>query len=327
MPLSREVHLIARPAGLPRPDQFALVETRVNDAADGQVMVRNLYMSVDPVMRSQLNAMTPLNEAMRGAAIGVVVQSRSPDFSVGDLVSHYLGFREYFLSDGEGLIRVRELPGLPITTHLHALGMTGFTAYGGMLHIGAVKAGEQVFVSAAAGAVGSVAAQIARLKGCHVIGSVGSAEKARWLKSVAGLDAVINYRDAPIAEALPAAASKGLDVYFDNVGGEHLDAALGCMNTLGRIPVCGMISGYNDPSVAVRRLSTIVYRRVMLRGFSLMDFIDQREAFERDMTGWLRDGRVRVEETVLDGIETAPTALIGLFQGVNLGKMLVRLGT
>lgn len=325
MPVSREVHLIERPSGMPRPDQFALVETRVSDAADGQVLVRNLYMSVDPVMRSQLNGMTPLNEAMRGAALGIVVQSRSTNFAVGDLVSHYLGFREYFLSDGDGLTPITALPGLPLTSHLHALGMTGFTAYGGLLSIGKAKAGEQVFVSAAAGAVGSVAAQIAKLKNCRVIGSAGSAEKAEWLRSVAGLDAVINYRDTPIGEALPAAAPDGLDVYFDNVGGEHLDAALACMNTLGRIPVCGMISGYNDPTVAVRRLSTIVYRRVMLRGFSLMDFLDLREDFERDMTNWLREGSVRVEETVLDGIENAAPALIGLFQGKNLGKMLVRL--
>ncbi len=326
MPVSRELHLVARPTGLPREDEFSVVEVAVGDAADGEVLVQNLYMSVDPVMRFQLNGMAPLNETLRGAAIGRIVQSRSRAFAVGDLVSHYLGFREYFRSDGEGLSRVSTPAGLPVTVHLNALGMTGFTAYGGLLRIGQLKAGEQVFVSAAAGAVGSIASQVARLKGCRVIGSTGSAEKAAWLRDVARLDAVINYRDTPIGAAVREAAPDGLDVYFDNVGGDHLEAALACMNLLGRIPVCGMISGYNGADTAIRSLSTIVQRRVMLRGFNLMDFQDLRETFERDMTGWLREGDIRSEETVLQGIEQAPAALIGLFEGRNLGKMLVRLG-
>jgi NADPH-dependent curcumin reductase CurA len=326
MPVSREIHLVARPTGLPREDQFTVVEVAVGDAADGEVLVQNLYMSVDPVMRFQLNGMAPLNETLRGAAIGRIVQSKSPAFAVGDIVSHYLGFREYFRSDGEGLTRVSTPEGLPLTVHLNALGMTGFTAYGGLLRIGQLKPGEQVFVSAAAGAVGSVASQVARLKGCRVIGSTGSPEKAAWLRDVARLDAAINYRETRIGEAVRDAAPEGLDVYFDNVGGDHLEAALACMNLLGRIPVCGMISGYNGADVAVRTLSAIVQRRVMLRGFNLMDFQDLREPFEREMTGWLRSGDLRSEETVLQGIGQAPAALIGLFEGRNLGKMLVRLG-
>jgi hypothetical protein len=203
--------------------------------------------------------------------------------------------------------------------------MTGFTAYGGLLDIGKLKDGEQVFVSTAAGAVGSVAAQIAKIKGCYVVGSTGAADKADWLADEVGLDAVINYKETPIREALEAATPKGLDVYFDNVGGDHLEAALRRMNTLGRIPVCGFISGYNSGRSAVSNLSNIIYSRVMLRGFVGTDFMHLYGDFQRDMAGWLKEGKVKYQETVLDGIANAPTALIGLMQGINTGKMLVKL--
>jgi len=327
MPKSREIHLVARPSGMPTQDQFALVETNVPDAADGEVLVENLYMSVDPAMRPRLTAGQDLNVAMMGGALGRVVQSKNPDFAVGDLVSNRLGFREFFTSDGKGLTKLNADPDLPVTAHMHALGMTGFTAYGGLLHIGALKDGEQVFVSTAAGAVGSVAAQIAKIKGCYVVGSTGSADKAAWLKDEVGLDAVINYKETPIRKALEDATPKGIDVYFDNVGGDHLEAALRRINTLGRIPVCGFISGYNSGHSSVSNLSNIIYSRVMLRGFVGTDFMHLYADFQRDMAGWLKDGKVKYQETILDGIANAPAALIGLLEGKNSGKMLVKLAS
>ncbi|CAN5772218.1 NADP-dependent oxidoreductase [soil metagenome] len=325
MPVSREVHLIERPKAMPTEDQFQIVETNVPDAADGEVLVQNLYMSVDPAMRPRLTAGQDLGVAMMGGALGRVVQSKNADYAVGDLVSNRLGFREYFTSDGRGLTKLTPDPDLSLTTHMHAMGMTGFTAYGGLLHIGALKEGEQVFVSTAGGAVGSIAAQIAKIKNCYVVGSTGTAEKAAWLKDEVGLDAVINYKDAPIRTQLEAATPKGIDVYFDNVGGDHLEAALRRMNTLGRIPVCGFISGYNSGHSNVSNLSNIIYSRVMLRGFVGTDFMHMYGDFQRDMAGWLKRGQVKYQETVLDGINNAPKALIGLLNGLNAGKMLVKL--
>ncbi|HEV2532389.1 NADP-dependent oxidoreductase [Phenylobacterium sp.] len=325
MPKSREIHLVQRPSGAPSPADFALVDRDVADAADGEVLVENLYMSVDPAMRPRLTAGQALNEAMMGGALGRVVQSRHGDFKVGDLVTNRLGFREFFTSDGKGLTKLEPDPDLPLTVHMHVLGMTGFTAYGGLLHIGQLKDGEQVFVSTAAGAVGSVAAQIAKLKGCYVVGSTGADDKARWLKDEVGLDAVINYKKEPIRQALEAATPKGVDVYFDNVGGDHLEAALRRMNTLGRIPVCGFISGYNSGHSVVSNLSNIIYSRVTLRGFVGTDFMHAYPDFQRDMRGWLKAGRIKYQETVRDGIAAAPDALIGLMAGQNTGKMLVKL--
>ncbi|WP_411288871.1 NADP-dependent oxidoreductase [Phenylobacterium sp.] len=327
MPKSREIHLTRRPAGMPQESDFTLVERDVADAGDGEVLVQNLYMSVDPAMRPRLTAGQALDEAMMGGALGRVVQSKHEGFAVGDLVTNRLGFREYFTSDGKGLTKLTPDPDLPLTVHMHALGMTGFTAYGGLLHIGALKDGEQVFVSTAGGAVGSVAAQIAKIKDCYVVGSTGSDEKARWLSDEVGLDAVINYKTQPIRGALEAATPKGLDVYFDNVGGDHLEAALRRMNTLGRIPVCGFISGYNSGRSAVSNLSNIIYSRVMLRGFVGTDFMHMYGDFQRDMAGWLKDGRVKYQETIREGISQAPQALIGLMHGDNAGKMLVRVSS
>ena len=325
MPKSREIHLVARPNGMPAQGDFALIETQVPDAADGEVLVENLYMSVDPAMRPRLTAGQDLNVAMMGGALGRVVQSKNPDFAVGDLVSNRNGFREFFTSDGKGLTKLAADPDLPVTVHMHALGMTGFTAYGGLLHIGQLKDGEQVFVSTAAGAVGSVAAQIAKIKGCYVVGSTGAADKAAWLKDEVGLDAVINYKETPIRKALEEATPKGIDVYFDNVGGDHLEAALRRINTLGRIPVCGFISGYNSGHSSVSNLSNIIYSRVMLRGFVGTDFLHLHGQFLSDMSGWLKEGKVKYQETILDGIANAPSALIGLMEGKNSGKMLVKL--
>ena len=325
MPKSREIHLVARPNGMPAQGDFALIETQVPDAADGEVLVENLYMSVDPAMRPRLTAGQDLNVAMMGGALGRVVQSKNPDFAVGDLVSNRNGFREFFTSDGKGLTKLAADPDLPVTVHMHALGMTGFTAYGGLLHIGALKDGEQVFVSTAAGAVGSVAAQIAKIKGCYVVGSTGSDDKAAWLRVELKLDAVINYKTQPLAETLAEATPNGLDVYFENVGGAHLDAALPRMNVRGRIPVCGMISTYNGGGEGVKNLFSLIYGRIRMEGFVASDFTHLNAAFLADMTGWLKDGAIKYQETILDGFERAPEGLIGLFAGQNAGKMLIHI--
>jgi NADPH-dependent curcumin reductase CurA len=324
---SREIHLVRRPEGALQPTDFAQVTTEVADPGEGEVLVRNLMMSVDPALRPRMSVGQALDEAITGSAVGRVERSRNPAFKEGDLVSNRFGFREAFVSDGKGLAPLKPEPGLPIEAYMNALGGPGFTAYGGLLAIGQLKDGEQVFVSTAAGAVGAIAAQIAKIKGCYVVGSTGSDEKVRWLKEEAGLDGAFNYKTGPIRPQLKALTPKGIDVYFDNVGGETLDAALAGMNLLGRVAVCGMISGYNEAGTRtnVRNLSNIIYGRITLRGFTAADFMDLRPQFLADMAGWLREGRIKTHETIYQGIDQAPAAMIDLMKGVNLGKMLVRL--
>jgi NADPH-dependent curcumin reductase CurA len=324
---SKEVHLLERPQGLPLPAQFGIVETDVAEPAAGELLVENVFMSVDPAMRPRLAAQTALNEAMGGGAIGRVLKSRHAAYQEGDYVESMQGFRQYFLSRGKGLSKL-EPDGMPLIAYMSVLGLTGLTAYGGLLVTAALKDGESVFVSAAAGAVGSVASQIAKIKGCHVIGSAGSDEKCRWLKEELGLDAAINYKTQELRPALKAAAPRGIDVYFDNVGGEHLNAALPRMNPLGRIAVCGMISAYNNfgaISEPVTTLSNMIYNRLTMKGFVFYEFEPMRAQFLADMKRWLKEGRLHYRTTVLQGIEQAPTALIGLFSGANTGKMVVQL--
>ena len=321
---SREVHLIKRPEGMPTEAEFSVVERDVPDAGEGQILVQNLYMSVDPAMRPRLTNGQALDEPMGGGAIGRVIQSKNEAFKEGDLVSNRSAFREYFVSDGRGLSKLDVDPALSPTAYMHALGNPGFTAYGGLLGTGALKDGEQVFVSTAGGAVGSVVAQIAKIKGCYVVGSTGADDKAAWLKDEAGVDAVINYKTQDLARALAEATPKGIDVYFENVGGAHLDAALPRMNVRGRIPVCGMISTYNGGGDGVRNLFALIYGRVRMEGFVASDFPHLQAQFQADMTAWLKDGRVKYQETILEGFDRAPEGLIGLFSGVNHGKMLIR---
>ncbi len=313
-----------RPQGKPRPEDFRVVEVTRPLPRDGELEVQNLIFSVDPYMRPRFNADQALDEALVGGGVGRVVSSNHPRFRVGDIVRHGAGMKERFVTDGRGVQVFQPDPALPLSVYLHALGGTGMTAYGGILEIGRLQAGEQVFVSTAAGAVGSVAAQIAKIKGCYVVGSTGSEAKAAWLREVAGLDAVINYKAAPLGEALAAVTPNGIDVYFENVGGAHLEAALGRMNVRGRIPVCGMISAYNGEPQPVNGLFQLIYGRITMQGFVASDFGHLQSAFVSDMTGWLKDGRLRFAETILDGFERAPEGLIGLFEGANIGKMLIR---
>jgi NADPH-dependent curcumin reductase CurA len=325
---NREVHLVKRPEGLPQESDFKLVEATVPDIADGHVLIKQLYMSVDPAMRPRLTKGYELDKAMSSGAIGRIVQSKNKDFAEGDIVRNGIGFREYAVSDGHGLRKITPEPGIPLTAHMSVLGNPGFTAYGGLLEIGKLQDGEQVFVSTAAGAVGQVAVQIAKIKGCYVIGSTGSDQKADWLKNDLKLDAVINYKKTPIRQGVKDSVRKGIDVYFDNVGGEHLDAALASMNTLGRVAVCGMISGYNEPGsrTSVRNLSNIIYGRINIRGFTAIDYPQLQPQFQKDMRDWLKSGKLKYKETILPGIENAAHAMVGLMLGENIGKMLVQLG-
>ncbi|MFT4934134.1 MAG: NADPH-dependent curcumin reductase CurA [Pseudoalteromonas distincta] len=325
MTLARQIHLVRRPNGVPTLEDFALVEASVADAGEGQVQVEALMMSVDPYMRPRLDADQPLGAPLLGGGIGRVVQSNNDRFAVGDLVRHGAGFQERFVSDGKGLSVLKRDPELPLSVYMHALGATGITAYGGLLETGALKDGEQVFISTAAGAVGSVAAQIAKIKGCYVVGSTGADDKVAWLRDEVGLDAVINYKTQDLAQALKDATPKGIDVYFENVGGGHLDAALPRMNVRGRIPVCGMISTYNGGGEGVKNLFSLIYGRIRMEGFVASDFGHLNAAFLADMTGWLKDGRVKYQETILEGFERAPEGLIGLFSGANNGKMLIHI--
>jgi len=318
---ARQIHLVRRPNGVPVAADFALVDAQVADAGEGEIQVSALLMSVDPYMRPRLNADQALDTPLLGGGIGRVVQSRNARFKEGDLVRHGVGFREVFLSDGRGVAVLERDPALPLTVYMHALGGTGITAYGGLLGTGALKDGEQVFISTAAGAVGSVAAQIAKIKGCWVVGSTGTDDKAAWLRDEVGLDAVINYKTENLSHALKSATPKGIDVYFENVGGAHLDAALTRMNQRGRIAVCGMISTYNGGGEGVRNLSSLIYGRIRMEGFVASDFAHLNAAFQSDMTGWLKAGRIKYRETVLEGFERAPEGLIGLFEGANTGKM------
>ncbi len=324
MTQSREVHLVRRPSGVPEPEDFAIVTVETPDADEGEIQVQNLLLSVDPYMRPRLNGDQPFGVPMIGGGLGRVIQSNHAKFVAGDLVRHGAGFQEMFVSNGQGVSVLSKDPELPLSVYMHALGGTGLTAYGGLLEVGDLKDGEQVFVSTAAGAVGSAVAQIAKARGCYVVGSTGSDAKAAWLKDAAGLDAVINYKRQPLSRALAEATPKGIDIYFENVGGEHLDAALPRMNVNGRIPVCGMISTYNGGGQGVRNLFNLIYKRVRMQGFVATDFGHLNTAFVADMTGWLKSGQVKYQETILDGFERAPEALIGLFSGENAGKMLVR---
>ena len=285
-------------------------------------------MSIDPAMRPPLtNGQTKLDVAMGGGAIGRVVQSGSSAYPVGAYVQHRYGFREYCVCQEDDLQLIQR-ESEPLTTHLHVLGGTGFTAWGGLLVTGALQEGERVFVSAAAGAVGSVVGQIAKIKNCRVAGSCGSDEKVEYLLDELGFDYAFNYKTSSISKELHIGLPEGIDVYFENVGGAHLDAACGQMRPLGRIPVCGMISAYNNKgarSEGVTTLSNMIYNRVTMKGFVVYEFAEKRDQFLSDMRGWLADGRITYRETIMQGIEQAPRALIGLLQGENTGKMLVQL--
>lgn len=328
---SREIRLKSRPEGMPKAENFELAEIELPAPGAGEVLVRNAWMSVDPYMRGRMydrpSYVPPfeLGKALQGGAVGKVVQSNDPKFAPGDLVESMFGWRDAYVAAGAALTK---LPSdtVPPQAYLGVLGMPGLTAYSGFHRIGEPKAGETVFVSGAAGAVGSIVCQIAKIRGCTVVASAGSDEKLAWLKSV-GVDAGVNYKKGNLLEAVKTAAPKGIDIYFDNVGGEHLEVALEVARPFARFIECGMISIYNDTASAPgpRNMSYIVGKRIRMQGFIVIDYADMRQQFLTDMTQWLKDGRIKSEETIENGIENAPKAFLHLFTGGNTGKMLVKL--
>ncbi len=332
---SREIRLAARPVGLPTDATFELGTADAPDPGDGEVQVKNAWMSVDPYMRGRMidvKSYVPpfqVGQALEGGAVGEVVASKADGFKPGDLVLSMNGWREAWTGPAKGLQKI-DPRGLPPQAFLGVVGMPGMTAWGGLLHVGRPKEGETVFVSAAAGAVGSIVCQIAKAKGCRVVGSAGGPDKIKYLKSI-GCDATVDYKQhrgaRALTKALAEAAPEGIDVYFENVGGDHLFAALQCLNMRGRVAVCGMISQYNDsePQPGPSNLTQIIGKRLRVEGFIVFDFIDKQADFVRDMAGWIGAGAIKWEETVYDGLEKAPEAFIDLFKGANVGKMLVKL--
>lgn len=329
---SREVHLKRRPVGMPTPKDFEIVEVEVGEPGDGEVVVENLYMSVDPYMRGRMRDRESyaepfqVGEVMTGGAVGRVVASKAPDLDEGDLVLSSFGWRERFRTGADSVSAMGEPLASP-SAYLGIMGMPGLTAYVGLLRAAELKDGDTVFVSGAAGAVGSAAGQIARVKGCRVLGSAGSREKVRYLTDDLGFHYAFDYNDGNLREKLEEGAPEGLDVYFDNVGGDHLEAAISQMREFGRIALCGAISVYNEeePRPGPSNLFRAIGRELTLRGFIVRRHYDLKEDFERDMSEWLQSGAITYRETVFEGIEQAPEAFIGLFEGANLGKMVVRL--
>jgi NADPH-dependent curcumin reductase CurA len=332
---SLEIRLASRPHGWPTAETFELAQVEVARPDDGQVLVRNLVMSVDPYMRGRMNDVKSyaqpfqVGAALEGGAVGEVVKSRSDSLQVGDVVVHNLGWREYAVLDAAYATKV-DTSLAPPGAYLGVLGMPGLTAYAGLLEVAAFQAGDTVFVSGAAGAVGSVVGQVARLKGAaRVIGSAGSAVKVAHLVEDLGFDAAFNYKDGPVREQLAELAPDGIDVYFDNVGGEHLEAAIAELTVHGRVAVCGMISIYNDtePNPAPRNLSQIIAKRLTIRGMLVRDHTDMRDQFVAEVGNWLAEGKLRYQETVVEGLTNAPAAFIGMLRGENTGKMLVTVPT
>jgi len=333
--VSKEIRLASRPVGMPTADNFELAEVTMPDLADRQVLIRNDWLTVDPYMRGRMYDMKSyvppfqIGEPLQGGAVGEVVESRNDAFPVGTFVNHMDGWREYAINDATMLQKID--PSLaPLQTFLGALGMPGLTAYGGLLTIGQPKEGETVFVSAASGAVGQLVCQIAKIKGCRVVGSAGGKEKCDWLTEVAGIDAAVDYKacatqgelQAAVAEACP----KGIDIYFENVGGDHLTTALNLANPWARIPMCGTISTYNamEKPEGISNLSMVIGKRIRMEGFISFDYIGMADDFTRDMAGWIKSGEVKLKEDVVEGVENTPQAFMNLFTGGNFGKMLVK---
>jgi NADPH-dependent curcumin reductase CurA len=330
---SREIQLAARPHGQPKPTDFRLVDVELPDPGPGEVLVRNTYMSVDPYMRGRMNdakSYVPpfqLDHAMDGGAVGDVVASNAEGLAPGDVVTHQLGWRDHAVLPADQVRKV-DPDGLSESAFLGVLGMPGLTAYVGLIDIGELREGDVVFVSGAAGAVGSLAGQIAKLRGHTVIGSAGSAEKVAHLVDDLGFDHAFNYKDGPVAEQLAAVAPEGIDLYFDNVGGEHLEAAIGALNRYGRVAMCGAISVYNatEPVPGPRNIALAVGKRLTLRGFIVSDHFMRLRDLQAEVGPAVRDGRIQFRETVAEGLENAPLAFMDLLQGKNTGKMVVRLG-
>lgn len=330
---THQVRLLSRPSGWPTHENFEYVEMPLPPLEPGQVLVRNTVMSVDPYMRGRMNdtrSYVPpfaLGEPLEGGAVGEVLESRSEHVSAGDTVLHQAGWREHAVLDGSHVRHV-DTKEVPSSAYLGVMGMPGLTAYVGLSRIAALAEGDVVFVSGAAGAVGSIAGQVARnLGAARVIGSAGSKEKVSYVTEELGFDAAFDYHEGPVHRQLAEAAPDGIDVFFDNVGGDHLEAAIGCMRDFGRIALCGAISSYNatEAPPGPRNMWLAVTRRLSLRGFIVRDHNDLAREYFTSATSWIKEGRLSYRETFVDGLDNAVDAFLGLHRGENIGKMLVRL--
>jgi NADPH-dependent curcumin reductase CurA len=329
---AKEIRLASRPKGWPTDETFEFATVELPSPSDGQVLVRNTFMSVDPYMRGRMNDVKSyvppyeIGKALEGGAVGEVIESAVDGVAPGDLVLHMAGWRSHALV--RQFTKLTPIPGVSPSHFLGALGMPALTAYVGLLDMASFKPGDTVFVSGAAGAVGSLVGQIAKLKGAErVIGSAGSSDKVAHLTGKLGYDAAFNYRDGDVRELLAEAAPNGIDVYFDNVGGDHLEAAIWSMNDYGRVAACGSISGYNDEKLppGPRNLFQLVTKRLTLRGFVIIDHSDRFPAMIAEVGEWLAGGKLVAEETIVDGLDNAPAAFLGMLRGENTGKMVVRL--
>ncbi|MBZ9738798.1 MULTISPECIES: NADP-dependent oxidoreductase [unclassified Mesorhizobium] len=326
--------LAARPQGRPKPSDFRVESVAIGEPGEGELLLQILYLSLDPYMRGRMNAASSyakpveIDGVMEGGTVARVVKSRHAGFAEGDIVLSHSGWQSFAVSDGVGL-RKLDPAAAPVTTALGVLGMPGFTAYAGLLTIGRPKAGETVVVAAASGAVGSAVGQIARIKGARAVGIAGGAEKCAFVRQELGFDAVVDHRADNFAEQLKAACPEGIDVYFENVGGAVWDAVFPLLNEFARVPVCGLIAQYNIPvDTGADRLPVlmqqVLHRSLTIRGFIQREFVDQRPAFYREMAEWIASGRVRYREDIVDGIANAPQAFLGLLEGKNFGKLIVR---
>jgi len=326
---NRQIRLKKRPVGMPTPADFEAVASPRPSPRDGEVLRRTIYLSLDPYMRGRMSDAAsyahPVNlgDVMVGHTVSQVVDSRHPNFRAGDIVTGYDGWQEYAVSDGKDLRKLDS--SVPISTALGVLGMPGLTAYVGLLDIGQPKPGETVVVSAASGAVGSIVGQLAKIKGCRAVGVAGSTEKCRYVVDELGFDAWVNHKTDDLVTALHTACPKGIDVYFENVGGAVFAAVLRMINRGARIPLCGMISEYNvTQNPGAPNLRPLLVHRAMIRGFIVSDHFDRFPAFLQEVAPLVRNGRIKYREDIIDGLDAAPSALIGLFEGKNFGKALVR---
>ncbi|MCF2513486.1 NADP-dependent oxidoreductase [Sphingomonas sp. G124] len=329
--MAKAWHLMRRPQGMPVMEDFALKEQSLPALGEGMVRVRNRWLSVDPYMRGRMNDVKSyvppfaLDAPMEGGAVGEVVESRDAGFAPGDLVLHMGGWRDEAVVPASSLNKLPAIPGVEPQAFLGNLGLTGGTAYFGLLEAASANEGDIVFVSAAAGAVGSAVVQIAKALGMTVIGSAGGAGKCDFVRSL-GADAVVDYKAGPVLKQLAEAAPKGIDVYFDNVGGDHLDSALALARKDARFAICGMIEGYNEAHpTCLKYIMRIIAMRIRLQGFIYTDYLAKMGDFYRDMGGWIASGQVRGRDTIFEGLERTPDAFLGLFSGANTGKMLVKL--
>ncbi len=336
MAQGKRVVLASRPVGEPKPSDFRIEQYAPPSPGEGQVLLRTIWLSLDPYMRGRMSdapsysAPVPIDGVMEGGTVCEVIASNNPGFAKGDIVLAHTGWQTHALSDGKGLTKID--PKLaPISTAVGVLGMPGMTAYTGLLDIGKPQAGETVVVAAASGAVGSAVGQIARIKGARAVGIAGGKDKCDYVRSEFGFDECLDHRDPDLAAKLKQACPKGIDVYFENVGGAVFEAVFPLLNPFARVPVCGLIAHYNDteakpPKWAASLMRTVLTKRLTIRGFIVRDFAARQGDFLRDMSQWVREGKVKYKEFVTEGLDNAPSAFMGLLKGANFGKQLVRVG-